>query len=218
MQGDALGNHLRLQRQPGVIHTRPASGPVCCRAAKKGAGQSGGRGGIADAHFARHQKIGGRIDRVPADGQGCNHIGLGHGRLSSEIGNRPVKLQRMHFHPRPEGAGKLVDRRATCPEVCHHLHRHLCRKGGHPPRRDAMVAGEDQHQRMLDARLRPALPAGNPQCHLLQPAKRACGFCQHGIAGLRLRPRRRIRLRERLQKTAEGGKAGKGGRHDVIPD
>ena len=47
---------------------------------------------------------------------------------------------------------------------------------------DAMIAGEDRHHRPIDHRRRPALPGGEPDHDLLEPAERAGRLGEHRVA------------------------------------
>ena len=129
MARDPVRHDPRLQRHALVIDPRAAPGPITCRTAEQRRRNRRRRGGVGNPHLAHHQKIGRRIDRLPADSQRRHHLGLGHRRCGGEIGGRSVKLQRMHIKARPEGLGQLVDRRPPGAEIRHHLGRHFGRKG-----------------------------------------------------------------------------------------
>ena len=71
------------------------------------------------------------------------------------------------------GPAELIDGSAAGDEVRDHLRRHRRRIGGDAARRDAVVAGEHHDARALQPRRMPALPGGEPDRQLLEPAERA---------------------------------------------
>jgi hypothetical protein len=91
--------------------------------------------------------------------------------------------------PSSDSLGDLVDRGATRPEIGDHLHCHLRREGRHALRRHAVIAGEDEHIDLIEARHLPPLPSREPGDHLLQQAQAAGWLGQphlalrHGMRG-----------------------------------
>ena len=213
MQRHARRHDLRLARQPRIIDAGAPPDPLRRIAAEQGTSQRCGGSGVADPHLPHHKCIRGGVHRVPARGEGRDHLGFGHGGALGEIGGGPVQIQRMHRHRCAKGPRQLVDRRPARAEVGHHLHGHFRRKGRTPLRHRAMIARKDDDLRAVEMRAVRALPPGEPDRHLLQPPKRPRRLGQLPVARLCPDPRRSIGCGHLRQDLAKGGKAGKGGGH-----
>ena len=80
MARHARGNGSGLAGKTGIIDARAAPDPVSRIAAKKRAGDGGGRGRVADAHLARDQQVSGGVNGGPAAEEGCQQIGFATSR------------------------------------------------------------------------------------------------------------------------------------------
>ena len=85
-----------------------------------------------------------------------------------------------------------------------------------PLRDDAMIAGEDSDQRIVDMRARRSLPARHPFGDLLEPPERAWRFGQLRVAFPRRRPRRLVRFRHFPEKRADVVEGAGGGGHETV--
>jgi hypothetical protein len=118
--------------------------PVQSAAAPRKAQRDGrGRGRVADPHLARHQKVGPRVDRVPARRQRLGEPGRIHRGALGEIRRGSVERDGHNVEPRARHLGQLVDRRPARLEIRHHLRGDIGGKGADPLRRHAVVARED---------------------------------------------------------------------------
>ena len=80
-------------------------------------------------------------------------------------------------------------------------------------RDDAVIAGEDRDQRIVDMRARGRLPGRHPFGDLLEPPERAGGLGELSLALARRRARRLVRLRHLAKKrtdVVEGAGGGHG--------
>ena len=209
--GETGGDGRVLPREASVVHARPASGPALSPEERGGDGRGGGR--VADPHFPGHEKVRRRIDRSPAGRERRAHLGVRHGGAPGEIRRRAVEVERVDLHPGPGEIGEPVDRRPARLEVADHLRRHLGREGTDALRRDAVVAGEDQHLRRVERGPRIANPARIPDRQLLQPAERARRLGQLPVTCLGRVPRGRIgagQVGHRGAEIGEGREVGHG--------
>ncbi len=217
MARQPLGHHPRLVCKPRVVNAGAAPNPIRGRAAIERHRDGGGAGGVADAHFAHHQQIGRRINRVPAGGKGRNGFGLAHRRGFGEIGGGAIQFKCMHIQPGAKGARKLVDRRPAMLEIGHHLGGDFGRKGGYPLGGNAVIARKNNDLRVLEGWAPIAAPARIPDRQILEPAQRAAWLGQLSVARLGAGARGGIGAGQRRQKGAEIGKRGKGGGgHEVV--
>ena len=153
----------------------PVPGPAqsAPRAAEHRGGDGGGAGGVGDAHLADAQQVDARLHAHHAVGHGARGFLFAQRRALGEILGRLVQA---HLIDAQVGIGvlaQLVDGRAAGLEVQHHLLRHFLGVGRDAEVRDAMVAGEHRHPRMIDRRRMPALPGRQPAGDLLQPGEGA---------------------------------------------
>ena len=84
------------------------------------------------------------------------------------------------------------------------------REGRHALRDDAVIAGEDGDQRVVDMRLRRPLPAGEEGRNLLEPSERAGRLGELRLPLPRRRDRRLVRPRHLAEEGADVVE-GKGG-------
>ena len=107
---------------------------------------------------------------------------LGHGLLFREIAGRRVELQRDHAQAGADRLADLIDGSAAAFEIRHHLGGDRGRIGGDAARRDAVIAGEDQHVDFIEARGFAPLPAAEPGGKLLKPPEASLRLGQARLA------------------------------------
>ena len=183
----------------------PVPGPThsAGRAAEKSAGERRRDGRIADAHLADAQKVGRIGDRFHSVGHGGGAFGLVERRFLGNVAGRNLQRQFEYLQPEAEGLAKLVDGGAAIAEVRHHLCGDRLREGRHILLHDPVVAGEDDGDRIVEARRVPTLPAGQPLDDLLEPAQRAQGLGQRGIAPARRVDRHLVQPRHVAHQVAD---------------
>ena len=120
--------------------------------------------------------------RIVAGGDSLDEFGFGHGLLFREIAGRRIELQRDHAQARADGLADLIDGSAASLEIRHHLGGDRGGIGRDAPRHHAMIAGEDQHRDIVEARRFAALPAPEPGGKLLEPAEASLRLGQARLA------------------------------------
>ena len=216
VERDTACNHVGLARQPLIIHASAAPCPIRGQPPEHSRRDCRSRGGITNAHFTGHQKVGVGVNGSPA-GLQCRHkFAFGHRGRCREIGRRRVQRQRIDIHLGTESFGQLIDGRAAMFKVGDHLCCHLGRKGRDTLRAHPVVACKDDDLRCGDLWPRIAAPAGIPDCQILQPSQRAGRFCQLPIAVLRALAGVLVRAGCRGQQIAEAGNGRKWRLHQVL--
>ena len=199
---------VALSGKPQIVDAGAAAGPALTAAAEQGGRDRRSRGGVADAHFAEAEEIALRLDGVIARGDGGAEFGLAERGRRREIGGGGFERKRNDAQRGAGRAGELVDGRAACGKIRHHLHGDLGRIGGDALGGDAVIAGEHQHLGALKPRRRVALPMGEEGYELLQPPEAFRRLGQRvlahgdGIAGGGMAAR---------QVETDGAQIGKGG-------
>ena len=161
----------RFRGEPRIVKAGAAPGPALAAAAEQSRGKRRGRGGVADAHLAEAEKIGACRHRIVAGRHGLDELGLAHGLLFSEIAGGRIELQRDHAKLGADGLADLIDGSTAALEIRHHLGGDRGGIGRDAARHDAMIAGEDQHRHLVEARRFAALPAPEPGDQLFEPAE-----------------------------------------------
>ncbi|SKY90326.1 Uncharacterised protein [Mycobacteroides abscessus subsp. abscessus] len=152
--------------------------------------------GVSDAHLTRDEKVCTRVNQVVDDGTSCGdgRASLGDGQ---RIGDAEVAAAASNLVARDLGwgvgvdrhvddvqrraalAGEDVDRCASRGDVRDHLRGHLGRVRGDTGLRDAVIAREHHHVRLLDRAGRTlALTRGDPCAEVFEPAERTSGLGQ----------------------------------------
>ena len=213
---DARRHRRRLGREPRVVDARAAPGPVFRRAAVKRVGQCRRRGGVADAHLARHQQV--RNARRPPAQPAASASAKPAASIAGPVVKSTVGLSSAiatTSSRAPASSGQLVDRRAARLEIRHHLHRDVGGKradaaGGH-----AVISGEHRDLGRGDPRLRVAAPGAIPDREILQPPERARRLGQLRVARLSRAARGVVRGGSARQRASANSVAFPGAERDI---
>ena len=171
-----------LALQPRIVDARAAADPVGAAAAIKRGIDRRRNGGIADAHFADGKAVGTAGDGLHAVRDGRRAHPVVHGRRKGDIPGGQV--QREFEHPKIQlmQSADLADGRPAGGKVGDHLRSDLTRKSGNALVGYTVISGKNRHHRIVEGRLRLALPSGQPLNQFLHAAERARGLCQLAIA------------------------------------
>ena len=161
MTGQRPFDRLRLAADARRIQAGAGTGQPRGGQIQQGAGDGGGAGGVADAHFAADEQMGaadrGPLGGVMAGGQRVVQLRDGHGRLVDEVGGAGSHpsiqhagqlFQRLHgadvdhFESRLPFLGQDADGRAAARKIADHLGGDHLRKSGNALGRDPVIAGE----------------------------------------------------------------------------
>ncbi len=210
---DRGAHRVGLAPQALVVDARAAADPIPGCAAEQRVIDRRRRRRVADAHLAQHEQVGLGGERLHAEGDRRRAGLLVERRLLGDVAGRLVERQFVDFERDVEGLADLIDRRAAGREIRHHRLRDRRRIGGDALRDDAMIAGEDRDQRMIDMRAGRSLPARQPFGDLLEPPERARGLGQLRLALARRRTRRLVRFRHFGEESADIVEGAGGGGH-----
>lgn len=161
-----------LSSDSGRIRACSGSDPIGDRPAETCAGESGGDGGIADAHFAEDQDVRALVHGGGTAVQCIEAFDLAHRGASGEITGWLVQIEGDHVQIRAVDPAKLVDRGSAVLEVRNHLDGHFLWIGIDALRADAVVAGKDQCLRPPDFWSVSAAPCGHELRNLFQSSER----------------------------------------------
>jgi hypothetical protein len=173
MQCDRSLDDGGLVRHAFVVEAGAAAGPKMGRSVEKRGIDRRGRCRIADSHFTEAQKIDIRRNGVHAEFEGRNAILRAHRRGKREIFRRPIECEFEDFQIQAEARADLVDGSASSGEISDHLLRHFGGKGRHPLARDAMIAGKNADEHVVEPGRTFRLPGRQPFYEFLEPAKAA---------------------------------------------
>ena len=101
-----------------------------------------------------------------------------HRRGFREIARRPVEFDRHHAQLGAGQFGDLVDGRAACGKIRHHLRGDGRRKGRDAARGDAVIAGEHRDRDAIEPRQFAPLPFRQPDRQFFETAEAARRLCQ----------------------------------------
>ena len=184
MRRDARLDDGGLAANAGLVDTGARPDPVGRPAAVARAAERGGDGRVADAHLADAQQIGARVELRHAERDGVEKVHLVHRRSLREIAGRRVERQRVDAEIGADRRAELVNRRTAGREVADHLLGHRGRERRDALRRDAMIAGEDEHLDAFGAGRIGRLPRRHPCRDVLEPGERAGRLGELGVARL----------------------------------
>ena len=197
-------------RTASALRFRPASStpgapsdPVLRLAAVERVIDRRRRRGVADAHLAERQQVRLGGQRLHAVGHRSGAGPLVHRRLLRDVAGRLLQRELVDLQRNIEGLADLVDRRAAGGEIRHHRLRHRRRERRDPLRHDAVIAGEDCDQQLIDMRPGGALPAGQEGRNLLEPPERAGRLGQLPLTLPRGRDGSLVRRRHFLEQRAD---------------
>jgi hypothetical protein len=211
VQRQRAAHRVGLALQPRVVDAGAAPDPFLRLAAEQGAIDRRRDRGVADAHFAEREQIRSARQRLHAESERGRAGALVERGALRDVARRLRQREFVHLQRNLEALAELVDRRAAGLEIGDHRLGDGGRERRHALRDDAVIAGEDGHQRRLDMRLF-ALPSRHEFGDLLEPPERACGLGELGLPLARRRQRRRIDARHILKK---GANVVEGARHRI---
>ncbi|MCY1497284.1 hypothetical protein D9M68_312450 [compost metagenome] len=173
-------------------------------------------GGVTDAHLADAQQIRAAGDRLHAESHCGRAIPLRKCRFLGDVAGRIFERQVEDLEAEVVADADLVDRSTTGGEILDHLGGNGRRERGDALTGDAVIAGEDRHQRPVDRR-RLAGPGGEPEGDLFETSERARRLRQLCVPLARRDQRCRIRPRQVTQQFAEIIKRQTAGTHAGNP-
>ncbi len=139
-------------------------------------------GRVANSHLANTEEIDLARDRLHSIGEGRRCRGRVHRRLFGDVLRRNVEGEFEYLQAETESRADLVDRRAPGGEILHHGARHRGRIGRDALGGDAVVGGENRHQRAIERRRGLTLPGREERDDVLQLAERALRLGQLRLA------------------------------------
>ena len=138
----AVSIAARLRASPSSSTPVPRPAQRARAAAEQGRAQHGRRRRVRDTHLADRQQIAIVGHGAIAGVDRFEKLVRVHRRGFGEIARRPLELDRHHAQFGGSGFGDLVDGRAACGKIRHHLRGDGRRIGRDAARGDAVIAGE----------------------------------------------------------------------------
>src|ERR1035437_1398667 len=177
VKGEGAADDFDFSRETCIVETSASAGGFRRIDTGKGAEQSGGGGGVADAHFTCAEKI--RMRGVRESGfQGVLGLGAGHGRFAGEIAGRAADAHVDNHGFDIRVSAQDVDGCATGAKLFDHLSGDFGRIGAYAFFDDAVIGAEDHHRFAADLRFNGRLDQTELKGQIFETAEAALGFCQ----------------------------------------
>jgi len=205
--GKRIVHRNRLAHHHGRVRPRARTDPVGAGAAEQRRQQRRRHGGVADAEIAEAQKVGAAGHRLHAEGHGGGAAALVQRRFPGDVAGGQVKGEVEDLEAEIVRDADLVDRRAAGRAQFARLGRRRDRTRRDVVAGNAVIAGEDRHQRLAHRRRRPAAPCRQPRGDVLDAAERPIRLARPGKKRLHARlclPVGRRQPAEKLAKVVEG--------------
>lgn len=180
MQVKSAPHRIDLTLQTSIIDTGASANPVLGPAAVERAGHSRRNGGVANTHFANAQKVGAG-NGLHAKSNGGSAVGFVECGIKRYVASRRFQSKFEHLQSQAEGTAELIYGGATRLKVGYHLSGDLGGIGTDPLPHNAVIAGKNYYNGIVNARRVPSLPSRQPLGEFFQAAQGTWRFGERGI-------------------------------------